>query len=295
MVSLLARPTIARPSINSREMFIALKQDIAPNTAKPLAQCDHNVNIVNHNGFYLLGNICPHQKSRIACESSRVLKCPYHGLEYQLSGQGQKHSYQLPRTECYSNQTMLLTLDFDYKFPIDTEFMTLVQHREEILKASAHIVMDVFLDIDHIPVAHAGVYDKIGMSTVDDLQYDLYTGGSVQSVPMQNSNYVHPQDQKHALSACWMAIYPGTMIEWQPGALFVTVAQSHQQGCKVQIFQYRDTRYSLQDWANNCTVWETAWSQDRALAENIVELACDNLNSLQQHFRQWLQKHADSQ
>jgi len=76
-------------------------------------------------------------------------------------------------------------------------------------------------------------------------------------------------------------LYPGTMIEWQPGALFVTVATN----CGVQVYKYRDTRYPLGNWQLNEEVWELAWSQDRALSENIVEIGYTNLDQLKQHHR----------
>jgi hypothetical protein len=90
-----------------------------------------------------------------------------------------------------------------------------------------------------------------------------------------------PDDEKYNIGACWMAVYPGTMIEWQPGALFVTVA--HSRG--VEVYKYRDTRYPSSSWQINEDVWELAWSQDRALSENIVEIGHNNLDQLKQHHR----------
>jgi hypothetical protein len=43
----------------------------------------------------------------------------------------------------------------------------------------------------------------------------------------------------------------------------------------------------------NNNVWETAWQQDKTIAESIVSLSNSNLNNMQQDFRQWLLKHAE--
>jgi hypothetical protein len=80
------------------------------------------------------------------------------------------------------------------------------------------------------------------------------------------------------------------MIEWQPGALFVTVAHNtNETSSQVQVYKYRDTRYSQDAWELNNHVWELAWSQDRALAEFIESPAVDNLDELKQHHRVWSQ------
>lgn len=269
-------------------MFLALKQDVANHTVKPLVQHNKNLCLVNADHFYMISNVCPHQNSRIACEPTQHLKCPYHGLEYSLAGEGIDHEYELETLPCYTNQTMLFDQHVDCVFPIDTQFMQLMQHREDTVRATPNVVMDVFLDIEHIPVAHPGVYEKIGIDTVEELHWSLFSNGSLQIVPMQDNQYLHEDDLKYNMSACWMAVYPGTMIEWQPGALFVTVALPDPQGSRVQVYKYRDTRYSMLDWSNNSIVWETAWEQDRALAENIIAPATNNIDKLKQHHRDWM-------
>ena len=87
-----------------------------------------------------------------------------------------------------------------------------------------------------------------------------------------------------------MAVYPGTMIEWQPGALFVTIAHSiDETTSRVQVYKYKDNRYWEEAWAANERVWETAWAQDRELAEAIVYPAVENLDKLKQHYMVWKQ------
>jgi nitrite reductase/ring-hydroxylating ferredoxin subunit len=269
-------------------MFLALKQDVANHTVKPLEQHNKNLCLAHVDQFYMISNVCPHQNSRIACEPTQHLKCPYHGLEYSLAGKGIDHDLELETLPCYANQTMLFDQHVDCVFPIDTQFMQLMQQREDIVQAIPNVVMDVFLDIEHIPVAHPGVYDKIGIVTVEELHWSLFSNGSLQIVPVQDNQYLHEDDLKYNMSACWMAVYPGTMIEWQPGALFVTVALPDPQGSRVQVYKYRDTRYSMLDWSNNSIVWETAWEQDRALAKNILAPATNNIDELKQHHRDWM-------
>ena len=273
-------------------MFLALKQDLAPNTATPLAQHNNNLCVVHAKGFHLISNVCPHQNSRIACETTQQLKCPYHGLEYTLDGQGIGNDFELKTLPVYSDQVMLFDQPMHGIFPVNVGYMDLMQHREDTVKATPNVIMDVFLDIEHIPVAHAGVYDNIGITHFDNIQCSYFDQGSLQVVPAQQTLHIHEDDQRYGIGACWMAVYPGTMIEWQPGALFVTVARPDPQGSRVQVYKYRDTRYSMLDWSNNSIVWETAWEQDRKLAENIVAPATENLDQLKQHHRAWLTRHA---
>lgn len=270
-------------------MFLALKQDIPLNHVVPLEQYSKTVSIANTNDFQLISNVCPHQNSRIATHATQDLKCPYHGLRFDHHGNGIGHDYCLERRKCFSNQTILFDQLVDYEFPISTEHMVLQEHRQDIVKASTEIIMDVFLDIDHIPVAHAGVYDAVGINNINDLHWHLFSNGSIQFVPMQSDEFILEEDRKYNLGAVWMAVYPGTMIEWQPGALFVTVAQPHQEGSCIQVYKYRDTRYSDTNWKINEQVWELAWRQDKELSELIISAPCKNLTDLKQHHRIWMQ------
>lgn len=266
-------------------MFLALKQDITPNTIVPLPQLDNKLSLVNNNGFYLLGNVCPHQRSKIAKCATERLKCPYHGLEFDIQGQGIDNKFELQQHKCYENQTMVFDHPVAYHFPIDTSFMQLKEQRVDRVFASADVIMDLFLDIPHIPVAHAGVYDQIGITNVDGISWQTFNGGSVQYVPTQDTGHIIESDRSYNIGACWLAIYPGTMIEWQPGAMFVTVAADNN---NVYVFKYQDTRYDNISYQFNEKIWETAWAQDRELAESIVELSYDNLDGLKTHHRNWI-------
>ena len=271
-------------------MFLALTQDIPLDHVVPLAQYNRRVSIANTGTFALLSNICPHQNSRIAKCATEHLQCPYHGLEFDRNGSGINNNYSLETWPTYKNQTILFDQHVGCAFPIDTQHMTLVEHRQDTVDATPDVIMDVFLDIEHIPVAHAGVYDQIGITNVDRITWFTFENGSIQFVPAQEKTNMIQDDEKYNIGACWMAVYPGTMIEWQPGALFVTVAHNANEiSSQVQVYKYQDTRYSQDAWQLNNHVWETAWAQDRALAELIESSAVDNLDELKQHHRVWMQ------
>jgi hypothetical protein len=204
-------------------------------------------------------------------------------MQFDLLGLGIGNELVLQKQSCHGDSTMLFDQPVVYNFPIPTEHFELVEHRRDIVDASIETIMDVFLDIVHIPVAHAGVYGRIGITDISRLVYEIFDGGSVQFVPPQSNSHMIAQDQDLNLGACWMALYPGTMIEWQPGALFVTVATDN----GVQVYKYRDIRYPTSSWHINEDVWELAWSQDRALSENIVEIGHNNLDQLKQHHRSY--------
>jgi len=271
-------------------MFLALTQDIPVDKIIPLTQYDNRVCVVNNGEFSLLSNICPHQNSRIAKCATDHLQCPYHGLKFDINGTGIDNEYTLEKWQIYRNQTILFDQHVSCIFPVDTQFMQLMEHRQDIVKANASTIMDVFLDIDHISVAHKGVYDEIGITDINNITWSTFENGSVQFVPIQENVDMVSSDRQYNISACWMAVYPGTMIEWQPGALFVTVVHSiDETTSKVQVYKYRDSRYWEEAWKLNCDVWETAWSQDRELAEMIAYPSENNLEPLKKHYQTWMQ------
>lgn len=268
-------------------MFLALEQDLPKNKITPLPQYDSQVSIVNSGEYRLISNICPHQNSKIAKSVTEQLRCPYHGMTFDCHGKGTNNSYELKTWATHRTQTMLFDRAVTH-FPIDTHTMTLVEHREDYVDASVDIIMDVFLDIDHIPFAHPGVYDQVGINRVDGVSWYIFDTGSIQFVPAQDTDHILESDKIYNLGAVWMAVYPGSMIEWQPGALFVTVACKRGLGSAVQVYKYRDTRYDQNSWDLNEQVWELAWSQDRALAEGICSLADNNFDGLKTHHRNWI-------
>ena len=59
---------------------------------------------------------------------------------------------------------------------------------------------------------------------------------------------------------------------------------------RVNVYKYRDTRYTDLNWQINERVWETAWGQDRAQAEQLTSINIPRANLEQQklHFADWL-------
>lgn len=265
-------------------MFIAHKNDIKEKCYKLLAQLDNRF-IINDIGS-LVSNICPHQNSLISSKAGTGIRvCPYHNWSFDLKGNpvgsGRtahycKNSNALESKPTFECNSLLFDLPVDFKLPIDFGSMMLVEQRVDKVRAGPNIVMDLFLDVDHIETVHSNVYDQIGLSNITSVDWKYYDWGSIQIVPDGDK-----------IGAAWIAVYPGTMIEWQKGALFITVAKATSAGSDIHVFKYKDTNYSNEAWILNERVWETAWKQDRAQAELIVQLPQSNLEESKQHFRKW--------
>ena len=271
-------------------MFIAHINDIYEGSYKPLDQYYKKRVLTKSSGnFSVVSNICPHQLSLISSkEGTGNRVCPYHGWSFDIKGV----PISSGRTEHYcKNQTNLKTFDiflfngllFDSEITckelhwLDLTSMKLKEQRVDRVRANSKTIMDVFLDVDHIECVHAGVYDRIGLSNIDRVQWHYYDWGSLQLVA-KGEEY----------GAAWLALYPGTMIEWQPGAMFITEAVPISDSeTDVHIFKYSDSDL---DWKLNESVWETAWAQDKEQAELVTGFTNNNLEESKKHFRQWLNK-----
>lgn len=268
-------------------MFIAHKNDVSLGHYKPLHQFDKKIALVNtEERIFLNSNVCPHQKSLLSTsigKGNRV--CPFHNWTFDIRG----NPVTSGRTAHYCKNTEPLTETEIFEFKnlffskkvscnelhwLDLSSMILKEERIDFVNARPEIIMDVFLDVDHIQSVHAGVYDKIGLPDIGQVQWHFYDWGSLQLVA-KGEEY----------GAAWLALYPNTMIEWQPGALFITVALPNKEGSNVHVFKYSDSK---EDWALNESVWETAWAQDKEQSELITELATINLEESKKHFRNWL-------
>jgi phenylpropionate dioxygenase-like ring-hydroxylating dioxygenase large terminal subunit len=275
-------------------MFLALKQDVANNTASSLPQYDHHVCMVQINGqIQLLSNICPHQNAKLTSQGTELV-CPYHGRRFDFDGKGIDNDYKLESWTVHSSDALLFDQPVSAQFPVDLSHMVLAESRIDFVRNSPLVIMDVFLDIDHVQHVHTGVYESVGIDDKAKISVSLFENGSLQLVEATGHTKAITEDLKHKLAAVWMAVFPGTMIEWQPGSLFVTVAHGvSETASKVQVFKYHDSRYDQSVHELNNNVWETAWQQDKTIAESIVSLSNSNLNNMQQDFRQWLLKHAE--
>ncbi len=272
-------------------MFLGHVNDFANNTYTPLEQLDNKWVLVRENDqFSIISNVCPHQKSLISKKAGTGIRvCPYHSWSFAINGDPVKSG----RTEYYcknekaldkipvhvwNNLVFAVPVDCKELNFVDFKSMQLVEKRIDTVYAQPENIMDLFLDVDHIDAVHSGVYDQIGLTDIDTVEWTFYSNGSLQLVP-----------GGQGYGAAWLAVYPGSMIEWQPGALFITVAiRDRENKSKVLVYKYKDTTASEQNYALNETVWEQAWSQDKEQAELLTEFNQSNLEDSKQHFRKFL-------
>lgn len=281
-------------------MFLGHQNDLENGSWQVLEQTGSTETLVNNNNVYRLQhNICPHQGSKIrsGTGTGSTAVCPYHAWSWNKEGEPLgsgtvghsrgsvkcKNIHTLP-TSNVSNWSGFL---FKQPVPLDLNISgdyKLVEYRTDHIRANFVPIMDLFLDIDHIPIVHPELYDKIDVPNVKEIDWETWEGGSVQ--------YVHGVDTQTKYGAVWMAIYPYTMFEWQPGAVFIMVNQPVSDTETVShVFKYRDYNYSEQDWAKNEQVWETAWQQDREQAERLEPGWRTNSKYLDPEkavFRNWL-------
>ena len=263
-------------------MFLSHINSIKPGSFLVLAQYNNKKIIANSNDQYkIISNICPHQNSLISTSAGRGSRvCPYHTWSFTLEGtpitSGRteyycKNEISLDSKEAFEWNGLIFDTPIFFETDVDFKDLILIESRVDIVKANYKIIMDLFLDVDHIQSIHAGVYDLVDITNTE-VEWKYYNNGSIQEVHQ---------------GARWIALYPYTMIEWQQGSLFITVAVPNGESSKVHIFKYADTKF-MNKWKLNEFVWETAWKQDVAQAEIITEFVDKNLEPQKQHFRNFL-------
>lgn len=274
-------------------MFLGHINDFENNTYTPLEQLENKwVMVRQDDKFTVVSNVCPHQKSLISKKSGIGMRvCPYHSWSFSIDGSpiksGRtehycKNEHALDTLPVYIWNNLLFTVPVECKELdfINFSAMQLVEKRTDTVYAQKENIMDLFLDVDHIDSIHAGVYDKIGLTDIDTVEWSFYSTGSLQLVP-----------NGEGYGAAWLAIYPGSMIEWQPGALFITVAvRDKDNKSKVIVYKYKDTTYNDKDFDLNQSVWEQAWAQDKEQAEMLTEFTNRNLEESKLHFRSFLRR-----
>lgn len=270
-------------------MFLAHTNDLKNKTYIPVEQMGKKQVLVNDAGYKLVSNVCPHQGSLISTRSgdNDIRVCPFHNWSFELSGKpiasGRTNHYcqntnPLSSQNVYEFCNMLFTDNIvsEHLHWLDLSNMRLKEQRIDVVRANTTHIMDIFLDVDHIETVHRGVYDKIGLSNISAVQWHYYNWGSLQLV-----------NRGEVYAAAWLAVYPGTMIEWQDGSLFVTVNESiSDQETRVHVFKYMDVTRE-DDWKINESVWEESWAQDRAQAEIMTVPFNSNLEESKNHFREW--------
>jgi phenylpropionate dioxygenase-like ring-hydroxylating dioxygenase large terminal subunit len=273
-------------------MFLSLTSDLKPGEARPLPQYQNKKFLANNNGKYKIGsNICPHQGSRILPYQSDNLKCQYHGWSWDFNGDPTGAGYttlcntkKLSMTDAFENQSMILSKQIEIpKLPIDFDNFKLQQHRIDTVKVDnpTHI-MNIFLDVDHIPIVHKKVYENMGIVGEPTVEWEYFKDGSIQKV-------YHSTDPACPLIFMWIAIYPYTMIEWQPGSMFITDCIKTENGLTdVAVYKYRENFTSAYDYGVNEMTWETAWRQDKSQAEEMAVFNSNHFEEQKNHYLHWL-------
>lgn len=265
-------------------MFLAHVNSLKDNEYLVLDQYNKERVLIKNNGYKVVSNICPHQKSIISTNSGKENRiCQYHGWEFTIDGtpvnSGRTGSYCVNNRELknfpvyeWSNLLFSSKINFDTQFNFSN--LILMEQRVDIVNSSTRNIMDVFLDVDHIPLVHKDVYENIGFNTVDDVKWNYYDTGTIQEVQGK---------------ALWIAVYPNIMIEWQLGSLFVTVAVEKEKNVSaVHVFKYRNKDSSDYEWSFNEKTWETAWMQDKNQAEHLLTENSNNLEEQKLHYKTWL-------
>lgn len=294
-------------------MFLGHQNDLSSGQWKVLDQSGNTKTLVCHDSVYnVQTNICPHQGSRLRTGSgtSSAVVCPYHAWSWNREGTPlgsgtvghSSGSSQCRNTDKLTTEPVCEWSGFLFERPVPIDIniagdYELVEYRQDHINSSYIAIMDLFLDIDHIPVVHPELYTAIDIPNAKDIVWETWSGGSIQyvsGIPGSNpewaeSNLKNPTEY----NALWLAQYPFTQVEWQPGAVFVMVNQPVKEDQTItHVFKYRDRNYSEQNWQLNQQVWETAWAQDREQAERMEpgwRFYQDRLDPEKQAFRRFLQ------
>lgn len=275
-------------------MFLGHTNDVPLNGYILLSQFRNKEVLVNNSGeFKRVSNICPHQQSLISTKSgfgARV--CGFHGWSFELGGGALgsetscKNNSMLETKPVYVWNNLIFSEPIELSYNLNLQHMELVETRIDAVDCDQRNVMDLFLDVEHIPIVHKGVYDKIGLPNINEVQWDFFSKGSLQIVNRNSTLFdEHLIESERTQGAIWLAVYPNTMIEWQPGSLFITVSLGEN---KVLVYKYKDTRYSNQSFEINNDIWETAWEQDKRQCELLTEFTNLNLCEAKQHYRMFL-------
>lgn len=277
------------PKINSAKelnMFLAHTSDIKLNSIKSLDFLENKKILVNNNGKYTLtNNVCPHQNSRIVLGEKTELKCQYHGWTWDLEGNPTGsgitkicNNSKLTTKPVYESNGLLFDKDINLDFlNIDFSSLRLQEYRVDKVYADPKICMDIFLDVDHIPIVHNKVYNLLGIENEANVEWSYHSWGSTQKVTDENNNLI----------AVWIAVYPYTMIEWQAGSVFISQCFTDN---NISVWKYIDVNDSLLNYEINSNMWETAFNQDKTQAEQIIKLPSSNLEDAKMHYRKWLQE-----
>lgn len=261
----------------------------------------------NNDEYSLISNVCPHQGSflrDIQGKNNRV--CPYHGWSFNSKGEPMgsgtteywcRNELPLPTKEVFVWNNFLFSEDPDLpkiEF-LNTEHLTLSNFRIDRVKANFKDIFNIFLDIDHLPVVHPKIYDQLQTGHV---KWEIREKSNIQLAPNNlefESDYTKSmflEDRERKYGAAWFAIYPYTTVEYFPGAwincVFLPTSDNE---TAISVYQYRDTRYSDENWKLNLQIWEKAWEQDNEQAVLMdPTFKTKFLEPAKIHYLEWLKK-----
>jgi len=291
-------------------MFIGHKSEIEKNGWKVLPQ-SNQTKTVCHDGtaYFVQSNICTHQGSVIRSGHGRGNPvCPYHAMSWEFNGTprgngtvGHHGSQYCTNDTALANSPAYEWEGFLFSTPIEFPDSgvegdyRLEEYRVDIIKSDTLPIMDLFLDVDHIPIIHPELYSQINVPSVSDVRWSYADSSSIQYVPFDNSDnqWGDLLTKEPMWGAVWLAVYPNIMFEWQPGAVFVMQLEDAGEGkTKCHVWKYKDLNYSDEVWHTSERVWELAWSQDKAQAERLQQgyktAKWNKLEPSKQHYRQFL-------
>jgi len=261
-----------------------------------------------NNGTYsLMSNVCPHQGSFFRdTEGKNTRLCPYHGWSFDNQGSpiGSgtteywcKNEHPLESRPVFIWNNFIFSEDPDipeYDF-LNTEHLILGNFRVDTVKANCKSIFNIFLDIDHLPVVHPKVYDQLQTTNVEWFNRTRSNVQLALNNPEYESDYTRSmfiEDRERKYGAAWFALYPYTTVEYFPGAWINCVCLPvGENETAVSVYQYRDTRYSEDNWKLNLEIWEKAWEQDNEQALLIdPTFKPILLEEAKIHYQNWLDK-----
>jgi choline monooxygenase len=291
-------------------MFIGHKSDVELNGWKVLPQTNNTKTLCQDTtGYFIQSNICTHQGSLIRNGHGRGNPvCPYHAMSWDFKGNPKgngtvghhggaycKNDTPLWNDSVYDWEGFLFTSPVNFPTAgVDGNYR-LEEYRVDMIKSDPTPSMDLFLDVDHIPIVHPELYNQINVPSVADVQWAFDRDSSIQYVPFDNSDnqWGDLLEVEPMWGAVWLAVYPNVMFEWQPGAVFVMQVEAVSDGLsKCHVWKYKDLNHSEEVWHTSERVWELAWSQDKAQAEKLQHgyknVLWEKLERSKQHYRHWL-------
>jgi phenylpropionate dioxygenase-like ring-hydroxylating dioxygenase large terminal subunit len=166
-------------------MFLTHKNSIKEGEYIPLEQYNKTKIIANIGGEYkLISNVCPHQKSLISNKKGNGNRvCPYHNWSFDLKGNpltsGRtecNNNYTLSNEQVYEWDSLLFSVPVTHMPHLHLEDFQFVEQRIDIVNANVVTIMDLFLDVDHIPTVHTGTImiteaNKLLSKVLNGLQY----------------------------------------------------------------------------------------------------------------------------